>query len=244
MITQDCEAIVSYIEYLQSGEVGCSIVTDYISEAYVLETMMAEHVNPSTVALIYGNIIGAICFLVRSGLIHRGIRPGTILVSRRGSWLTGFSACILARATKKWPRNSDYGAPEVQLRDDYDSRSDVYSLSLVCGRCFSPDFLPGDISTIQEEDPLVVSLLSQGTSDTPDHRDHATEINSHLESLMGNRLEMPFGFFTIVKKRRFVLLNLDGVDWVRAKDLLDAVYSQGPDDRGDLSNYLSYVNSN
>ena len=142
-----------------------------------------------------------------------------------GVWLTGFSACILTRVTKKWPRNSDYSALEVQLRDDYDLRSNVYSLSLVCGRCFSPGFIPGDISTIQEEDPLVVSLLSQGTSDILDHRDYTTNIKSNLESLIGSRLEMPFGFFTIVKKRRLVLLKLDRVDWIRAKDLLDVVYS-------------------
>ena len=190
------------------------------------------------VALMYGKLIEALRSLELSGLIHRDIRPGTILISPKGVWLTGFSACILGLATEKWSENREYSAPEVQSGDRYDSRSDVYSLSLVLHRSLFPssdDILTPDV---YKGDPSLISLLDEGTTAEQDRRRLASQISSYLESMMGKRLEMPFSSFLVVKKRRLVSLAHKGVGWIRAKDLLDAVYSQGSDDQAELNCYL------
>ena len=174
----------SYIEYLQSGELGRPVVTEYIQDAHTLEEKIAvERLEPTMVALMYGKLIKALRSLELSDLIHRDIRPGTILVSPREVWLTGFSACILAVAAEKWSQNRDYSAPEVQSSDRYDSRSDVYSLSLVLHRSLFPNSSPDDNSksAINKGDPAVISLLDQCTSTEPDRRQLASQISSYLK---------------------------------------------------------------
>jgi serine/threonine protein kinase len=241
ILCQRCESIVTYFEYLENGPLGPTIITEHIREAQILEERLADGaLNTMMVELMYGQIVDALRFLEVSDLIHRDIPPGTILSSPLGFWLTGFSACILGVATERWTENPQFGAPEVQAGGRYDSRSDTYSLCMVCNYCISPGGSSDEIKRTLTYigDPVVGSLLTTGIGDQTDQRQFASQIHSYLENMMGQRLEIPFRSFVVVKKRHLVAMEYEGGEWIRANDLLDAAYTEGCSGEEDMASYL------
>ncbi|KAH9205078.1 hypothetical protein DL95DRAFT_104640 [Leptodontidium sp. 2 PMI_412] len=113
--SRSCESIISYIELLENGELGQTIVTEYVSALTLAELRADSVIEPTMVSLVYGDIIRALRFLEESDLVHRDIRLETILASPARVWLTGFSACIRRGVTPRWLGNCDYGAPEFSL---------------------------------------------------------------------------------------------------------------------------------
>lgn len=80
-----------------------------------------------------------------NNVIHRDIKPANILVSREGYYkLVDFG---IARHIEKGVASTTAGtypymAPEVQKREDYDGRADIYSLGIVIYQLFNANRYP------------------------------------------------------------------------------------------------------
>lgn len=196
-------------------------------EGISLVTWLERHVvTPAWVSLIYGQLIDALSFLAKHNVIHRDIQPANVFVSSSQAWLSGFSEFVEVRSTTSWNGNPDYSAPEVGLGDLYDTRADIYSLSKLFTQCFFAESSPPNSgSQTLEVDPEIRSLVSAGLSTLAEGRMYAMHIKSHLMELMGERLEMPFGRFGVTKARHLSRRNCNGEDWIRARDLLEAIPS-------------------
>jgi serine/threonine protein kinase len=101
-----------------------------------LEQFLAENPTPSMRCRVFEQLLQAVAYIHRRGLVHNDIKPGNILITRTDNdvklidfGLSDSDAYYLARTigcTKA------YASPELLARDkETDARSDIYSLGVV-----------------------------------------------------------------------------------------------------------------
>lgn len=106
------------------------------SDSATAETIPIGRVYYRNVARIGMLVANALEYAHQSGIYHRDIKPGNLILDRRGSvMVTDFGLAVQASGSDRVSRTGDvvgtprYMAPE-QLRGAADERSDVYSLGL------------------------------------------------------------------------------------------------------------------
>lgn len=72
-------------------------------------------------------ILSALVYLHRQGIMHRDVKPGNILLHHGSARLADFGSAIQARHSTRRVGTLLYMAPEVDAKQTYDSRADVYS---------------------------------------------------------------------------------------------------------------------
>jgi serine/threonine-protein kinase len=114
------------------------IVMEYVEGRSLRDLIRSEApLEPNLVAEIGGEIASALAFAHRSGVVHRDVKPGNVLLTRAGTVkVTDFG---IARAgtsdgltqTGSVMGTATYFAPEQAQGLPVDGRSDVYSLGVV-----------------------------------------------------------------------------------------------------------------
>jgi serine/threonine protein kinase len=114
---------------------GVAIVMEYV-DGRTLEQFLAENPTPSMRCRAFEQLLQAVAYIHRRGLVHNDIKPENILITRTDNdvklidfGLSDSDAYYLARTigcTKA------YASPELLARDkEIDARSDIYSLGVV-----------------------------------------------------------------------------------------------------------------
>jgi serine/threonine-protein kinase len=114
------------------------IVMEYVEGRSLRDLIRSEApVDPNQAAEITGEIASALAFAHRSGVVHRDVKPGNVLLTRSGSVkVTDFG---IARAgasdgltqTGSVMGTATYFSPEQAQGLPVDGRSDVYALGVV-----------------------------------------------------------------------------------------------------------------
>ena len=127
--------VVNIFTYEPSTVVGPGIVMEYV-DGCTLDEFMERNPSQATRCRIFEQLVAAVAYIHRSGIVHNDIKPGNILVTRADNdvklidfGLADNDAHYLARSLGCTP---DYASPELLLQSkDIDARSDIYSLGVV-----------------------------------------------------------------------------------------------------------------
>lgn len=136
--------VVNVFTYETSTVVGPGIVMEYV-DGRTLEQFLAENPTPAMRCRVFEQLLQAVAYIHRSGLVHNDIKPENILITRSDNdvklidfGLSDSDAYYLARmlgCTKA------YASPELLAREkEIDARSDIYSLGVVMKEIFGNRF--------------------------------------------------------------------------------------------------------
>jgi serine/threonine protein kinase len=132
--------IVTVFTFEQNTIVGPGIVMEYV-DGRTLAAFLAE--NPATAMRerVFEQLLQAVAYIHRCGVVHNDIKPENILVTRADNdvrlidfGLADADAYCMARMLGCTPA---YASPELLAREkDIDARSDIYSLGVVMREIF------------------------------------------------------------------------------------------------------------
>lgn len=132
--------IVNIFTYEPQSIVGPGIVMEYI-DGRTLTEFIAENPSAEARKRVFKQLLQAVAYIHRSGLVHNDIKPDNIMITRSGNdvklidfGLADNDAYYLARTigcTKA------YASPELLAQDkNIDTRSDIYSLGKIMKELF------------------------------------------------------------------------------------------------------------
>lgn len=132
--------IVSVFTYEHSTIVGPGIVMEYV-DGRTLAEFLAEKPSSAQLRRVLEQLLQAVSYIHRCGLVHNDIKPDNIMVTRADNsvrlldfGLSDNDAFYLARTLGCTPQ---YASPELQARSqEIDTRSDIYSLGVIMKEMF------------------------------------------------------------------------------------------------------------
>ena len=132
--------IVNVFTFEPATIVGAGIVMEYV-DGRTLQEFLTENPTQAMRARVFEQLLDAVAYMHRNGIVHNDIKPENILITRAGNdvklidfGLADDDAHYLARTLGCTPA---YASPELLAREDgIDVRSDVYSLGVVMKEIF------------------------------------------------------------------------------------------------------------
>ena len=110
------------------------ILMEYV-DGRTLTEFLAENPSKAQKRKIFAEILDAVGYLHKKGIIHNDLKPDNILISNQGDTLRlidlGLSDDDAHYLIKTPGFSSDYAAPELKENRRSDTRSDVFSLGLL-----------------------------------------------------------------------------------------------------------------
>lgn len=152
----------------------------YLVMEYVPGGSLADRLRDSRGAtwdaeLLARELLDALGYVHRSGVIHRDIKPGNVLIGSDGrARLTDFGIAKPSDASRLTNTgmiigSERYIAPEVMLGQPASQRSDLYSLGVLIYQCLTADSAP-------RLRKLVTALTEEQPERRPASADHALTI--------------------------------------------------------------------
>lgn len=137
--------IVDVFTYEPQSVVGPGIVMEYV-DGRVLTDFLAENPSLAVRERVFTQLLQAVAYVHRCGVVHNDIKPENILVTRADNdvrlidfGLADDDAHYLARTPGCTPA---YASPELLAREkDVDARSDIYSLGMIMHDIFGNRYL-------------------------------------------------------------------------------------------------------
>ena len=131
--------LINVFTYEDNTPVGEGIIMEYV-DGRNLRDFLSENPSATLRRRVLGQLLDAVSYLHRKGIIHNDLKPENILVTRMDNTvklidfgLSDNDAFYLSKTLGCTPR---YASPELLARQNPDSRSDVYSLGLLIGEMF------------------------------------------------------------------------------------------------------------
>lgn len=132
--------IVNIFTYEKDTVVGEGIVMEYV-DGRTLADFLAEKPSLDMRRRVFTQLLQAVGYIHRCGLVHNDIKPDNILVTRTDNdvklidfGLADNDACYLARSLGC---TRAYASPELlSQKQDIDARSDIYSLGAIMKEIF------------------------------------------------------------------------------------------------------------
>ena len=127
--------VVNIFTFEESTVVGPGIVMEYV-DGRTLADFLAENPTPAMRRRVFEQLLQAVAYIHRSGIVHNDIKPENILITRADNdvrlidfGLADDDAHYLARTLGCTPL---YASPELLMQEkDMDARSDIYSLGMI-----------------------------------------------------------------------------------------------------------------
>jgi serine/threonine protein kinase/tetratricopeptide (TPR) repeat protein len=214
-IPKDARYVVNIHELIED-HLGLFIVEEYVAGQW-LESLIAKRQTDNHAAIrILKTAAQGLRTLHSQDLMHRGVRPANIVVSRNyKAKIANLSTAAHESDTTPPPTLvPKYSAPELLLETAYDNRVDIYSLGFslyefCVGRSVLHSFFGNDV-----EDPAsAIRFWSRWHTDFDAHLPDACELN----------LSTPPGLAAVL--RRMTAKKLDD-RYVSVQEVLDAISRQ------------------
>ena len=133
--------VVNVFTFEESTVVGPGIVMEYV-DGRTLTAFLAENPTPAMRRRVFEQLLQAVAYIHRSGIVHNDIKPENILVTRADNdvrlidfGLADDDAHYLARTLGCTPT---YASPELLMQEkDIDACSDIYSLGMIMHDIFA-----------------------------------------------------------------------------------------------------------
>ncbi len=134
--------IVQVFDFDVQDEVSYTVME--LLEGDSLQTRLADYrvrgacLSWGEIARILFDVLDGLDYAHGEGMIHRDIKPGNILLTKRGeAVIADFGIAHIVGGTRHTASGAlmgtlDYMAPEQGLENRSDARSDIYSLGIVC----------------------------------------------------------------------------------------------------------------
>ena len=127
--------VVNIFTFEESTVVGPGIVMEYV-DGRTLTAFLAENPSQAMRRRVFEQLLQAVAYMHRSGIVHNDIKPENILVTRADNdvrlidfGLADDDAHYLTRTLGCTPT---YASPELLMQEtDIDARSDIYSLGMI-----------------------------------------------------------------------------------------------------------------
>lgn len=127
--------VANVFTFEESTVVGPGIVMEYVN-GRTLAAFLAENPSQAMRRRVFEQLLQAVAYIHRSGIVHNDIKPENILVTRADNdvrlidfGLADDDAHYLARTLGCTPI---YASPELLMQEkDIDARSDIYSLGMI-----------------------------------------------------------------------------------------------------------------
>ena len=127
--------VVNVFTFEESTVVGPGIVMEYV-DGRTLTAFLAEKPSQAMRRRVFEQLLQAVAYIHRSGIVHNDIKPENILITRADNdvrlidfGLADDDAHYLARTLGCTPL---YASPELlEQAKDIDARSDIYSLGMI-----------------------------------------------------------------------------------------------------------------
>ena len=127
--------VANVFTFEESTVVGPGIVMEYVN-GRPLSAFLAENPSMAMRRRVFEQLLQAVAYIHRSGIVHNDIKPENILITRADNdvriidfGLADDDAHYLARTLGCTPI---YASPELLMQEkDIDARSDIYSLGMI-----------------------------------------------------------------------------------------------------------------
>ena len=137
--------VVNVFTFEESTVVGPGIIMEYV-DGRTLTAFLAENPTPAMRRRVFEQLLQAVAYIHRSGIVHNDIKPENILVTRADNdvrlidfGLADDDAHYLARTLGCTPT---YASPELLMQEkDIDARSDIYSLGVIMMELFGNRYM-------------------------------------------------------------------------------------------------------
>lgn len=129
----------------KSLPIGLGIVMEYI-EGRTLGEYLAENPPRKELKRIFGEMLSAVEYLHKRGIIHNDIKPDNILITRADNTLKvidfGLADSDAEYALRTLGCTPRYASPELQARHQrIDARSDIYSIGVIMEQMFGSSYV-------------------------------------------------------------------------------------------------------
>lgn len=133
--------VANVFTFEESTVVGPGIVMEYV-DGRTLTEFLAEKPSQAMRRRVFEQLLQAVAYIHRSGIVHNDIKPENILITRADNdvrlidfGLADDDAHYLARTLGCTPL---YASPELLMQEkDIDARSDIYSLGMIMHDIFA-----------------------------------------------------------------------------------------------------------
>lgn len=127
--------IVNVFTYEPSTVVGPGIIMEYI-EGRNLRDFLAENPSSALRCRVFQQLLSAVSYIHRCGLVHNDIKPENIMITRADNDVKLIDFGVADSDTHYLSRTLGctplYASPELLARDgNIDARSDIYSLGVI-----------------------------------------------------------------------------------------------------------------
>ena len=133
-ITLSHPHIINVFTFEEDSPVGPGIVMEYV-DGRTLEEFLSENPPLELRRRVFGQILEAVAYIHRKGIIHNDLKPANILITRIDNavkiidfGLSDDDAHYLARTLGC---TAGYASPELLRQERTDCRSDIYSLGKI-----------------------------------------------------------------------------------------------------------------
>lgn len=131
--------IVHIYTFEERTPVGAGIVMEYV-EGRTLSEWLGEDPSVGARRRVFGELLSAVGYLHRRGVLHNDLKPDNILITRADGTLKlidfGLSDDDAHYLARTLGCTSLYAAPELRERHRTDARSDIYSVGMIMREMF------------------------------------------------------------------------------------------------------------
>lgn len=121
-------AVVRYLDVVEQPT-HVLVATEFLTGTKPLTEIMWAGTTPERAAEILSQMASGVQYLHGRGIVHRWLRPSTVLVDDRGPHITDLGFESAARDTAVG--SPTYAAPELLSGELSDGRSDIYSMGVI-----------------------------------------------------------------------------------------------------------------